>query len=258
MKNKATFYYQTGIFHENDDDVIKAILKVYSNVFLLDSSFQLKHRVPDFDHNRYVRGSINLIDYLSNYNSIMLTMDSQYKREDKIPEYYDYDKFGTDFRKILINYDFAVVDINYLVFELEGGMYKESFLRSVSSKKLLSGGLYTQKQVETELMFLKDKNFPIVIASPKKISKEYRFFIKNKTVIDGCQYMKDGELCIENKVPDEVRTFAHVLAQKIISSERMHVIDIGECGDKIGLIEMNDYRTSSFYGCDFEKILRYY
>lgn len=129
------------------------------------------------------------------------------------------------------------------------------WVRSNSGDKTFSGGVFSKKQLEEEVINFQNRSwdFPVVCANRKKIKAEYRCVIIGGEYVSGSQYMLNGEL---NESP-EVNPVAIVEAQYYAQrfGIKNAVIDVADTSKGTKILELNSLRTSGFYKADFAKIL---
>jgi hypothetical protein len=94
-------------------------------------------------------------------------------------------------------------------------------------------------------------NTMVVVASPKLVLREWRFFVVNKKVVSGSQYRtayaKDETADVDNDV--------YAYAQRMVDRWQPAVcfaLDIAatEGGDRLSIIEVNCFNGSGIYQCD--------
>jgi hypothetical protein len=145
---------------------------------------------------------------------------------------------------------------------------KKLWVRSNSGSKQFSGGVFTEEEFLKERDYLKQKgiNLDFVIASPKKIYKEWRCVIINHEVISSSQYMKNCEPETKSytETPEGVIKFANYWAKKhMFMFPDSYVLDVCDVGKLVGGYYEDDYRvcevnsllSSGWYECDIERIV---
>lgn len=96
---------------------------------------------------------------------------------------------------------------------------------------------------------------PIVVADPVGIRYEWRTFIVNGQVVTGSQYRRDGTLCVEASLPTRVRKFAEACAG-VWSPAPVFVMDIGQSGAELYIIELGCVNSAGFYASDIELLIK--
>lgn len=94
----------------------------------------------------------------------------------------------------------------------------------------------------------------IIVGEPYNIAHEWRLFIINGVVCSGSHYRRYGKLTVAPEVPERVIAFAEETAQ-IWSPCDIFVMDIGESGGDLYIIELGSFNSAGFYASDIEKIV---
>ena len=94
----------------------------------------------------------------------------------------------------------------------------------------------------------------VVIAEPKKINNEFRFFIIDSKIVSYSQYKSDEEQQI-NLLPD-ARAIKFV--EKMIERfpEKIFVIDIGLINGDYKIIELNCLNSAEFYNINIANFVQ--
>ena len=93
---------------------------------------------------------------------------------------------------------------------------------------------------------------PIVLASPKFIYREWRFFVVGSKVITGSQYRDVYGLRLDADVDGDVVKFAQKMVNKWQPAD-CFVVDIAATQSGLKVIEINCFNGSGVYACDVEK-----
>lgn len=97
-----------------------------------------------------------------------------------------------------------------------------------------------------------DYDTTFVFSTPKKIEKEWRYFIVDKKIISKCQYKPNIRMC-DNIDADEVVLKA---IDKWVPAD-IFVMDIAYTqNNEYRIVECNAFNWSSFYCCDISAIVR--
>ena len=99
---------------------------------------------------------------------------------------------------------------------------------------------------------------PIIIAPPRKIQAEWRWFIVGGKVVDGSMYRRNGELYKQHVDPV---TDAKMIeeAQAVADKWLPHpccVMDLALVDDELVLLEYNTINSSGFYDHDVDLIIK--
>ncbi len=93
---------------------------------------------------------------------------------------------------------------------------------------------------------------PVVIAPPKFILREWRFFVVGGKVITGSQYRGPYGREISPEVPEDVARYAQDMVD-LWPMAPCFVIDIAQIKDGLRVIEINCFNGSGLYACDAAK-----
>lgn len=138
------------------------------------------------------------------------------------------------------------------------------FIRPSEDLKQFSGGtsnaqeawewLQDAKNCASSGSYMLPGNTYIVIAEPKEISREWRWFIVNGEVISGSQYLKNGQLKPERVTNKEMVKEAQNFADKWLPHPCC-TMDLALTKDGISVIEFNCINSSGFYDHDVVSII---
>ena len=96
----------------------------------------------------------------------------------------------------------------------------------------------------------------MVVAKPKVIDAEYRFFVSKGEVIAGSRYKLNGEHDEDPNYPIEAYNVAFEISKLEWSPAPVFVVDIGKIDNgEYKLLEINSFNCSGMYYCDLEKIV---
>lgn len=95
----------------------------------------------------------------------------------------------------------------------------------------------------------------VVIASPKSIKAEWRWFIVDGQIVDGAMYKNRGQLVRIRETDNDVISEAQAFADKWLPSPCC-VMDLALVDDELKVIEFNCINSSGFYGHDISKIFK--
>lgn len=239
---KPLLHLQQNLFWEEENnsnyiDIIKQyfdILPVSTNVWQLD-----KLAIHNF------RGSLNIAQFL--------------KRDYKFA---DCRNWIPIFRKYVLSPHHTYFnDIGYFA-NYYSAFEFPLYLRPADPYKSFAGQVFQSKEklLEEYNYLTKNLNFDnslMCVSSPiKKIDREWRTVFIDQKYVSGCLYMQ-GKDYVE--VSTEIPYYVIEFAQKISSDDyftnvRNFVIDICQSNGSLYLLEINSFESSSFYGCDLDKI----
>lgn len=100
-----------------------------------------------------------------------------------------------------------------------------------------------------------DGDMDIVLARPKKIQAEWRYFIVDKKIISGAMYRAHGQRVNLRETDDSVLAEAQSLANGWLPNDTC-VMDLALVDSGLKIIEFNCINSSGFYGHDVNAIFR--
>jgi len=260
---KPTILIENDVFFE--DEKIKnnsaKVAESYFDVATVDHFLKTedylhhKHFINHNDYPMFWRGSFGMKAQMTRYANFL--------ENDKL---FDCLYWLPALKQYAHNNDYIFLDAEKILTLPENQW--PMFIKPVRGTKAFSGYLFTKEKFQEEFNFF-TKNLnesPYIICQcspPNPIEKEYRFVVVDNKVIDGCQYLENGERI--DKPCNEIDAFA---LAKIITNKDFFlnnpnfVIDIAQNGDIFTLLEINSIHTSSFYSCDldaiYERLANYY
>lgn len=139
------------------------------------------------------------------------------------------------------------------------------FIRPSSGFKDFTGQIVDKYRFEKDLDsfghidFYKD--MMCVISSPKNILSEYRLFIARNEIVGKSSYRINKAISHHEKVPLSITDFAiEALVNVEWRPEPLFVMDVAEYYEdgevKIGIVELNSFSTSGFYGIDKKSFIK--
>lgn len=131
------------------------------------------------------------------------------------------------------------------------------FIRPNSGHKLFNGEVWYRENLEQELSYLDGKvDFTsiVVLAEPKNILAEWRFFVVDSKVITGSRYKLKTRLSIDRDCPTQACELA-MEAAKLYNPDRAWSLDICLTGDGYKILEIGCFACSGLYACDKATII---
>lgn len=95
---------------------------------------------------------------------------------------------------------------------------------------------------------------PIIVAPPVGIAHEWRMFMVDGEPIAGSHYRSYHKLKVSPDVPSEVMEFTRARAKEY-SPSPVFIMDIGESGGDLYVVEIGCFNSAGFYDADVEKIV---
>ena len=129
------------------------------------------------------------------------------------------------------------------------------FVRPDSDSKAFEGRVYNAADFANAHRTIVDPLEPVVVATPITIDAEWRFFIVDREVVGCSEYRQSGRHSIIGAIPQRAIEFAGDLATRW-SPAGVYCLDVGICGERLGVIEVNCFNGSRFYGAPKIRILR--
>lgn len=180
--------------------------------------------------------------------------------------YFDYDNFNYEtavkHRSDMLNDD-IILPASEVIPYLESSTVDTWFIRPALDLKHFNGQVIDRVEC---IAWLKDamecassgsyqigSDLKIVLAVPKKIQAEWRWFIVDGKVISGAMYRCRGQLVKYRELDQAVITEAQKLADGWLP-HRNCVMDTALVDDKLYVVEFNCINGSGFYGHDVSAI----
>lgn len=135
------------------------------------------------------------------------------------------------------------------------------FIRPESGSKSFSGFLIDIIEFDKFLEEIKSKKIGdsiCCISKPKKILAEWRLVCTATEVVTSSLYSFQGLLSSVKGCPPMVKEFAKKILVKLSNPPKMFVVDICmlEGSKELKLVEFNSIRSSGFYACDRDLIVK--
>jgi len=164
--------------------------------------------------------------------------------------------------KHTLNYNAEVSTITKLGQQIRAGRsWKDNliFIRPVSDQKEFAGDVISVSEIDewSQKLMIDVPDFgevPVIISEPVGIAHEWRLFIVDGKVSSGSHYRASHKLKTDPLVPKDVSDFALKMAEKYTPSP-VFVMDIGESGDELYVIEIGCFNSAGFYDANVEKIV---
>ena len=256
------FAIEQDIFNEDFSEIYRAISlngAVYNNVVYRPFYGIHECRIDSEDTDVIFMGSLNCAKHVLKKTKWRVWCDFD---KFKCSHYYTY------LGEHLINNEYFMMPLKEVIrrkdtiFNLFNCNYnlkqKTLFIRPDNGLKSFTGNLINYASIEPEISSLvncdSDYEQLVVISSPKNIKQEWRFFIIDGKPITGSLYHIDGKLNTSRNTPDKVWQYAEKIS-KIWQPESAYVLDIGEYGGSLGVMEINSFSCSGMYQCDQSLII---
>jgi len=168
----------------------------------------------------------------------------------------------------LLNADGRVVPFKHAKFD------EPMFVRPANDSKVINGKVYdpdewclwqdhVMKAIDDGFEYLGlDENTPLVIAKPKSIKAEYRFWIHDNEIITSSLYKVGNRVMYRrDMVDDRIKTFVYSLINPISVDYwkppvDAYVLDVCEMEDeKLKIVEVNTLNSTGFYDADVNRLI---
>lgn len=134
------------------------------------------------------------------------------------------------------------------------------FIRPVKDLKEFNGTITTAKEIRNWMASVDSGNFsfsqdsPVVVASPKNILAEWRWFVVGGKIVSGSTYKMHGQRLVQRETDQAVIDEAQGLADKWLPNSTV-VMDVALTKDGPKVIEFNCFNSSGFYYHDIEAVV---
>ena len=165
--------------------------------------------------------------------------------------------------KYLLNEDYIFIPVGELLRRKEFlytnyGIEDFIFMRPNTGDKSFTGGVVAIEDFKHHCGFINDFCSPedyVIIASPKPIQAEWRFFVGDSQIVTGSQYRYNGVLDSRSDVEEGALVLAQQIANAGYHPNPMYSLDICRSNDQYYLMELGAFSCSGFYACDLDKIV---
>lgn len=135
------------------------------------------------------------------------------------------------------------------------------FIRPDSPLKLFTGQVVTRDTFETDLEFMGFYEFPasspVVVSSPKRIAKEWRFVVAAGEVVAGCLYQEADEQVYRSEYDSLAFELAGEIASLGYAPDPVWVVDICMTSDNVyHLLEVGGFSFADLYACNMDDVVR--
>lgn len=139
----------------------------------------------------------------------------------------------------------------------EFGSGGEVFARPTGVHKLFVGRRIARAAFESALAPTRyDPGTTVLIAGPQTVGREWRLVVSGDDVIAGSQYAVGGEKAVVPGCPAEATAFARtVLAAVRWRPDELFMLDVGESGGELHVVELNSFSCSWLYACDPARVV---
>jgi hypothetical protein len=180
------------------------------------------------------------------------------------PGYFDQ---NLDYRLLLQHYGSRMLNDDAEVVSLKDAVINgdEAFVRPVGDDKQFAGQVMTRPEFadwQARVVALDGESTyttltgedAVVIAKPKPIYAEYRFYVVDGIVITGSLYKRGRTVHYDSQVDERVVRFAQDCVDTW-SPNRAFCLDVADTPGGLKVLEINAINSSGFYACDMGKFV---
>jgi hypothetical protein len=180
--------------------------------------------------------------------------------------WYNHERFDQAFyrsilKNELLNYDSVITTLDLIK---DVPISKSSFIKPTSDLKAFPGSIVPADKTPGEIIFemghrssnLSDTE-QVLIAPLKKIIKEHRCFVINKTIVSSSRYYLNSSLSPAKTTPEELKALSEKLNEisKLYDPSEAYVVDFATLADEsIKVVEYNCINCSGSYFADLEPV----
>jgi len=249
------------IYHQNVVEIVAALNKLkipYVTLGIMPFSRELK---LDRDNDEDVAGlGLDILPYGST-TLLKIAMERGWKRL-SFNDNFDFRCWQGARRRDMLNRDgFVCTVAEAAAHAAKRDPNEMFFIRPVGDLKLFSGTVAPASEIARWMQSAESGHFTftnddlVVLAPPKKILAEWRYFICNEQIVSGSQYRSRGQLCVKRETDPNVLKEAQMFAD-VWLPHRNCVMDLALDGDGVvQVIEFNCINGSGFYDHDIERIV---
>lgn len=159
--------------------------------------------------------------------------------------------YKTNWRDLMMSSDGQVLPLSKAQETLQHTSY---FVRPDADLKHFNGGIYGPGKT-IHCFPSAPLDFDVVLAEPRNIISEWRFFIVDKFPVSASSYRIDGKPNINGYIPKEAESLVKT-ACALWAPANVFCLDIGFDGQDYGIIEANCFNASRHYGADSHAIVK--
>jgi hypothetical protein len=172
-------------------------------------------------------------------------------------------KYYAHFGPFLLNRDYTIVPMAEAVrlsdrLFARHGASKQLFVRPDSVDKTFTGAVVDRTSfLQMIAGACLDPTALILVASPRKIDREWRLIVANGRIVSGSQYAVAGSVAVTEDCPHEVIAFAQtVLEQVDWRPDPMFIVDICNSEDGLRVLELNSFSCSAHHLADLRTVVQ--
>jgi hypothetical protein len=132
------------------------------------------------------------------------------------------------------------------------------FVRPDGCQKLFTGRVLGEDEFEAALAPARyDPQTLVVVAAPRRISREWRLVVAESSVIVASQYLVKGLLEVAAGCPPAVCDFVERMLREVPwRPDPIFMLDVCEAEGELYLLELNGFSCSALYECDYGAVVQ--
>lgn len=250
------FLVQMNLIHEMGLAKVREAIQPYSHQYVSVIPFS-----NEFISSEPVEGT----DYIAYGSTLFIKLGHELEWKGV---YFNYDNFNYEaavkYRSDMLN-DYVILSARETIPFLESGDVEKWFIRPSLDLKHFNGQVIDRQECITWLKdamncassgsYQIDQDLQIVLAEPKHIQAEWRWFIVDGKIISGAMYRCRGQLVKYPELDPDVIAEATKLSEGWLP-HRNCVMDTALVDNKLYVVEFNCINGSGFYGHDVNAIFK--
>lgn len=178
-----------------------------------------------------------------------------------------YSAFSVHLGDLLLNDDFVIVPLAEFI-RRKQQWFKDIdavFVKPNAVTKAFTGFVIWESEWDHEINALSQVQRPapetlVVVARPKVIKGEFRFFIVEGKVVTGSEYRWDGRLDVRTDIHPACQAVAEEVARRQWQADTVYVVDVAlteiDGKETARVVELNTFCCAGIYASDTVKLVR--
>ena len=133
------------------------------------------------------------------------------------------------------------------------GITGSVFIRPDSPLKPFSGRVLAVDAISLRSLdhgfYYDDLDLPVIVATVKSVSREWRYVVVDGQVVAGSSYEADSRKATSDDPGGESWAFAQSVAESLKAPDSVYVVDVCEAGGELRLLELNPFSGADLYAC---------
>lgn len=166
---------------------------------------------------------------------------------------------NVDYRLLINHYEGRMVNDDARIVTIRDAVIHgaEVFVRPVLDDKLIDGQVMSRDRFldwQRGIVAVNGGGDLIIIASPKVLYAEYRFFVVDGRVVTGSLYKRGPNVYYDAHVDESVTRYAQSCADTWCPNLAF-CLDVADTPDGLKVLEINGINSSGAYACDMGKFV---